>query len=94
MKHRSPIRHSAQISLKQAGRLEGAILSNSKPESMPESRAGRKRPFVEDFNMEHSCSNVIVALRAFSAGSESGEQAKSRNPALLSMNTPSCIYLG
>jgi hypothetical protein len=33
-------------------------------------------------------------LRAFSASSESGEQAKSRNPAMLSMNTPSCIYLG
>jgi hypothetical protein len=94
MKHRSPIRHSAQISLQQAGRHEGALLSISKPQSMSESRAERKRTFLEDFNMEHSCSNLTVALRAFSASSESGEQAKSRNPAMLSMNTPSCIYLG
>jgi hypothetical protein len=94
MKHRSLIRHSAEISFKQAGRPHGAVLSISKPQSMSESRAERKRTFLEDFNMEHSCSNVTVALRAFSASSESGEQAKSRNPAVLSMNTPSCVYLG
>jgi hypothetical protein len=94
MNHRSPIRRSTQISLKPVGRPEGSAISVSKPESRPESRAERKRPFVEDFNMEHTCSNVTVALMAFSAGSDPGEQARSRNPALLSMNTPSCIYLG
>jgi len=94
MKHRSPTRHSAQISLQQASLPEGAMLSISRPQSMPQSSPEGKRPFVEDFNMEHSCSNVTVALRAFSAGSESGEPAKSRNPAVLSMNTPSCVYLG
>jgi hypothetical protein len=94
MNHRSPIRRSSQALLKPAGRPEGPVISIPEPESRPESRTERKRTFVEDFNMEHSCSNVTVALRAFSAGSESGEQAKSRNPALLSMNTPTCIYLG
>jgi hypothetical protein len=94
MKHRSPIRHSAQISFKNAARPEGAVLTISKPESRLETWAEKKRPFLEDFNMEHSCSNVTVALRGFSASSDSGDQAKSRNPAMLSMNTPSCIYLG
>jgi len=90
MKHKSPIRHSIEISLKPAGRPEGAVLSISRPESA----TAKKRTFVEDFNMEHSCSNVTVALKAFSAGSDAGEQARSRNPAALSMNTPSCVYLG
>jgi hypothetical protein len=94
MKHRSPTRHSAQISLKQASRPAGAVISISMPDSRPEAWAEKQRPFLEDFNMEHSCSNVTVALRAFSAASEPGEQARSRNPAMLSMNTPSCIYLG
>jgi hypothetical protein len=94
MKHRSPIRPSVEISLKPAGRPDGPVLSISKPESRTESTTEKKRPFVEDFNMEHSCTTVTVALIAFSAGSDAGEQAKSRNPAALSMNTPSCIYLG
>jgi hypothetical protein len=70
------------------------VLSISKPDSRPESRAEKNRPFLEDFNMEHSCSNVTVALRSFSAAGDPGEQAKLRNPAMLSMNTPSCVYLG
>lgn len=94
MKHTSPIRHPAQISLKPAGRSESSVLSISKPESRPESSVERKRPFVEDFNIEHSCSSVTVALKAFSAGSEIGEQSKSKNQAALSMNTPTCVYLG
>ena len=94
MKHPSPLRRSAMITLQKAGRPEGAVLSVSRPEPRPESLSERKRPFLEDFNMEHSCSNVTVALRAFSAASESGEQARSRNPAALSINTPTCVYLG
>jgi hypothetical protein len=94
MNHRSPIRRNTQISLKPAHRSEGSVFSMATPDSAPESMAERKRPFVEDFNMEHSCSNVTVALRAYSAASDAGEQGRSRNPAALSMNTPSCIYLG
>ncbi|MGO9337538.1 MAG: hypothetical protein ACLPY1_08535 [Terracidiphilus sp.] len=94
MEHRSPNRHSAQISLQPAGRANAAMLSIAKSDSKPESRPEMKRPFFEDFNMEHSCSNVAVVLRAFSAAGDSGEQNKLRNPAALSMNTPSCIYLG
>jgi hypothetical protein len=66
----------------------------ARTESRPESRSDRKQPFLEDFNMEHSCSNVTVALRAFSASSDPGEQSKSRSINALTMNTPSCIYLG
>jgi hypothetical protein len=94
MKHKSPIRHSIEISLQPVGQPDGPFLSITRPESRTESTTEKKRPFVEDFNMEHSCSNVTVALIAFSAGSDAGEQARSRNPAALSMNTPSCVYLG
>jgi len=44
--------------------------------------------------MEHSCSNVTADLISFSAGSDQLEQLKSRNLNALSMNTPSCVYLG
>jgi hypothetical protein len=110
MNHRPPLRRSTQISLQPVSRLDGPfdgslqgpVLSISKPEPKPESRLEsrfeskpeRKRPFIEDFNMEHSCSNVTVALRAFSTTGDSLEQAKSRNPAILTMNAPSCVYLG
>jgi hypothetical protein len=94
MKYQSPIRHSIEISLKPAARPDGPVLSISKPESRPEFTTEKKRTFVEDFNMEHSCSNVTVALKAFSTGTDAGEQSRSRNPTALSMNTPSCVYLG
>jgi len=73
---------------------EGPGFPISKTESRPESRAERKRPFVEDFNMEHSCSNVTAGLIAFSAASDPTEPGKSRNSSALTLNTPSCVYLG
>jgi hypothetical protein len=94
MIRRPPIRLAAQISLKPGGQHAGAQVSPVRPESRPESRSDRKRPFLEDFNMEHSCSNVTVALRAFSVSSDPVEPGKSRSISALSTNTPSCIYLG
>ena len=93
MKHRSPVHHSAQISLKQASRHDGVALSISKPDSRPESRAEKNRPFLEDFNMEHSCSNLTVKLKAFSVAVEAMDSSASRNPHA-STNLPSCVYLG
>ena len=74
MKHKSPIRHSIEISLKPAGRPEGAVLSISRPEST----TAKKRTFVEDFNMEHSFSGVTVTLVAVSAGSDPRETGSPR----------------
>ena len=94
MNHRSVNQGATQTSPSQRGIPERAGISRIKLESGSKSGSERERPFLEDFNMEHSCSNVTVALKAFSAGSDAGEQARSRNPAALSMNTPSCVYLG
>jgi hypothetical protein len=52
-----------------------------------------KRAFVEDFNMEHSCSNLTVKLKAFSVAVEAMDSSASRNPHA-STNLPSCVYLG
>jgi hypothetical protein len=64
--------------------------SKTKLESMTESR----RPFVEDFNMEHCCSGVTAALMAFSANSDSAEAGASRKAYAYPINPPSCVYLG
>jgi hypothetical protein len=57
-------------------------------------RGERKQPFLEDFNMEHSSSNVAVKLIAFSAAAEAMEAATPRSGYGSSTNLPSCIYLG
>jgi hypothetical protein len=44
--------------------------------------------------MEHSCSNVTVKLKAFSAAAEAMDSSVSRNSYGTSMNLPSCVYLG
>jgi hypothetical protein len=90
MNHRSVNQRSNQNPLRATHRTDGAIFSNAGLESSSQKR----QPFVEDFNMEHSCSNVAVALIAFSVSADSMEAAKSRNPFALPTNSPSCVYLG
>ncbi|HEY1902685.1 MAG TPA: hypothetical protein VGG56_09660 [Terracidiphilus sp.] len=89
MNHRSVNRRASQKSPRQADRPEGTGFSTKL-----ESKTERKQPFVEDFNMEHSCGNVAVALIAFSAAADSMESGTSRNQRAYSMNVPSCVYLG
>jgi hypothetical protein len=62
--------------------------------STMETKGSTKRAFVEDFNMEHSCSSITVKLKAFSAAVEAMDSSVSRNPHGASMNLPSCVYLG
>jgi hypothetical protein len=90
MNHRSIDQRSTQNPLKPPSRTDGAIFSQAALESHGQS----KQPFLEDFNMEHSCSNLAVALISFSVTAESMEAAKSRNPCALPTNSPSCVYLG
>jgi hypothetical protein len=52
------------------------------------------QPFVEDFNMEHCCSAVSVALLAISADSNAMDPRIPRNPHAHPFNAPSCVYLG
>jgi hypothetical protein len=87
MNHRTTNRRGTQNPAQTASRPQGAGFSKTKMET----RSERTQPFVEDFNMEHCCSAVTVALIAFSANSDSAE---SRNPYTQSMNLPSCVYLG
>ena len=54
----------------------------------------RNSTFLEDFNMEHSCSSVSVKLKAFSAAAEAMEMGASRNSYNPAKSLPSCVYLG
>jgi hypothetical protein len=74
------------------GRATAANVGFSK--SGTETKSSAKQAFVEDFNMEHSSSNVSVKLKAFSATAEAMESGASRNSYVPSKALPSCVYLG
>lgn len=90
MNRRSPERHADTNSHKPTAQSPVPGIPPPRLNSTPE----RKLPFFEDFNMEHSCSNVTASLMAYSASREPHKQGKSRTVNALTMNTPSCIYLG
>jgi hypothetical protein len=87
MNHRYAHRSATQISPSTNSRPETKSLSKCKTDSKRE----MNRPFIEDFNMEHSCSAVTVSLIAFS---DSLESATTRNPYTQSASSPTCVYLG
>jgi hypothetical protein len=64
------------------------------PKSKHESESESNQPFLEDFNMEHCCSAVTVALLAASANVDSMDPRTPRNPHAHPFNAPSCVYLG
>jgi hypothetical protein len=82
MNHRSMNRSTAQNPLQPA--------SSRNPKSRPEPTVAARRPFIEDFNMEHCCSGVTAALMAFSASSDPAEAGTPRK----AYAPPSCVYLG
>lgn len=100
MNHRIVNRRGTQNQPRPAGRPEGAGFSKAALES----KGDGQQAFFEDFNMEHSCSNIAAGLMAFSARTESAraESARtestdggaSRNPCGPPVNSPSCVYLG
>ena len=93
MNHRSGNRCATPSSSRQMGRAQGAGFSKTKLESRGESMNERQRPFLEDFNMEHSFSGVTVTLISVS-GSDPKETGSPRNPYAHSMTSPNCVYLG
>jgi len=90
MNHRSINRRAPQSSHRPAARPEGTGFSRNTPESSGESQ----RPFVEDFNMEHSFSGVAVSSMTNSARSNSSESGTPRRGYAEPMNSLSCVYLG
>jgi hypothetical protein len=87
MNHRTMTSRTNRKSTPQANLPEGSIFSTVSIESRPEGKLG----FLEDFNMEHSGSNVSVSFIAFSAAAEAVAK-RSANTA--SLSSPSCVYLG
>jgi len=90
MNHRSVNRRVPQNSHRPVGRPEGTGFSRTTPELKGE----RQRPFVEDFNMEHSYSGVAVSVITNSARSDSADSGTSRGGYADPMNSLSCVYLG
>jgi len=87
MNHRSPTQRAQHSAPRTVTHPESTAQTNIAVESSGKPR----QAFVEDFNMEHSCSNVTVSLRAFSDAQDS---ATSRSRFAHSLNSPSCVYLG
>jgi hypothetical protein len=87
MNHRSPTQRAHQPAPTAGAHAESKAHISTKAESVGKAR----QAFVEDFNMEHSCSNVTVSLRAFS---DAADSATTRNKFAHSSNSPSCVYLG
>jgi hypothetical protein len=69
------------------GQPEGTGFSNTGPKP-------NTRPFVDDFDLEHSFSGVSVTLKAISASSEAVATAAPRKPRTYDMNSPNCVYIG
>jgi hypothetical protein len=90
MKHRSSNLRTSQIP---AIRVSHAA-ANKPTRNKPEPNSESNQPFLEDFNMEHCCSAVAVALIASSANVDSMDPRIPRNPHAHPFNAPSCVYLG
>jgi len=88
--HRSVNRRTPQSSHRPSGRAEAPGFSMM----MMDSKGEAKRPFVEDFNMEHCFSGATLTLMAISASSDVAESSKPRSGYADLMNLPSCVYLG
>jgi hypothetical protein len=90
MNDRSLTQRTTQNPVRPLNRQAASTLVKSNPQQNGESH----QPFVEDFNMEHCCSAVSVALLAISADSNAMDPRIPRNPHAHPFNAPSCVYLG
>jgi hypothetical protein len=90
MNTQSSVHHVSQFPVRRVSYAAAAKVPRNKPESNSESH----QPFVEDFNMEHCCSAIAVALIASSANVDSMDPRTPRNPHAHQFNAPSCVYLG
>jgi hypothetical protein len=87
MNHPNGNRRAVHTPLSQP--VDGALTN----QSLATTGSPARRTFLEDFNMEHSNSNIAVKLLAFSAAAEAME-AGSRGSYAGAMPPPSCVFLG
>ena len=90
MNHRSANRSAAQRSSVQVSRSESATCSRIKPDS----KRPREHSFFEDFNLEHSRSDVSIAVFARSAGADPAQPGQQRTADAREVRSPSCVYVG
>jgi hypothetical protein len=57
-------------------------------------RRANERPFVEDFNLEHSLAGASITQITISASAGFLESAKPGNSHAYKLNSPNCVYIG
>lgn len=90
MNHRSVNRRAIEQSPGEAGRSNGTVRPNAKPEL----HDGSPQGFIEDFNMEHSVFSATISIRTTSARVNQQEPGIRRPFRMQDFKPPSCIYLG
>jgi hypothetical protein len=90
MNHRSVNRRAIEQSPGQAGRSNGTIRTNAKPDL----HDGSPQGFIEDFNMEHSVFSASISIRTTSGRADQREPGFRRPLRMQDLKPPSCIYLG
>ena len=90
MNHLSVSRNTSQHSLRPVGRPKSAGFSKIKPEL---TRANQ-RAFVEDFNLEHSFSDLSIVQIAISASADLAVHATPGSRRAYDRNSLNCVYIG
>ncbi|MGA3263542.1 MAG: hypothetical protein ABSC47_05800 [Terracidiphilus sp.] len=90
MNHRSVSRGKSQPSRRPAGNPEET--GNSKIELGL--RRANERPFVEDFNLEHSLAGASITQISISASAGFVESATPGYSRAYELISPNCVYIG
>jgi hypothetical protein len=90
MNDRSANWQATQHASGSAGVAEAVASSNIKPEPVQTPR----RPFFEDFNLEHSVQRAAIAAFTISAGTNPLESAARRSSHAQEFAAPNCVFLG
>jgi hypothetical protein len=90
MNHLSVSRNTSQHSFRPVGHPKSADFSKIKPEL---TRAN-KRTFVEDFNLEHSFSDLSIVQIAISASADLAVHATPGSHRAYDRNSLNCVYIG
>ncbi len=64
------------------------------PKIEPGPVRARALPFVDDFNFEHSFTDVSITQIAISASADFAAPAKHRNHRTYDLDSPNCAYIG
>jgi hypothetical protein len=88
--HRSASRGNSRREHRTAGRQ----LRSGFPMIEPGLRGANQRPFVEDFNLEHSLSRISIAQIAISARAGVVKTSTPVKNYAYDLNSPNCVYIG